>query len=56
VLRRLAEALDVLAIAKDLRISVNICPGYMKSLLMSNVAYTQLEAVVIAAEQGLVPV
>jgi DNA-binding NarL/FixJ family response regulator len=55
VLRRLAEGSDVLAIAKDLRISVNT-PGYMKSLLMSCVACTQLEAVVIATEQGLVPV
>jgi DNA-binding NarL/FixJ family response regulator len=55
VLRRLAEGSDVLAIVKGLRISVNTCPGYRKSLLMS-CAYTQLEAVVIATEQGLVPV
>jgi DNA-binding NarL/FixJ family response regulator len=56
VLRRLAEGSDVLAIAMDVRISVNTCPGYMKSLLMSCVAYTHLEAVVIATEPGLVPV
>jgi DNA-binding NarL/FixJ family response regulator len=56
VLRRLADGSDVLAIAKDLGISANTCRGYVKSLLTKLGAHTQLEAVVIATKQGLVPV
>ena len=55
VLRGLADGSDVLAIAKDLGISANTCRGYVKSLLTKLGAHTQLEAVVIATRQGLVP-
>jgi len=56
VLRLLADGLDARAIATDLGISVNTCRGYVKSLLMKLGAHSQLEAVVIATNHGLVSV
>jgi DNA-binding NarL/FixJ family response regulator len=56
VLRSLADGSDVRAIAKSLGISVSTCRGYVKNLLMKLDAHTQLEAVVIASNRGLVSV
>lgn len=53
VLHLLAQGYDVRAIAKELRISVSTCRGYVKSLLMKLDAHSQLEAVVIAGMHGL---
>ena len=54
VLMKLAIGLDARAIAKHLGISVNTCRGYVKSLMLKLGAHSQLEAVVIATNNGLV--
>jgi DNA-binding NarL/FixJ family response regulator len=56
VLRMLADGSDAKTIAKDLGIAVNTCRGYVKSLLLKLNAHSQLEAVVIATNHGLVSV
>jgi len=56
VLRLLADGSDARAIANVLGISVNTCRGYVKSLLLKLGAHSQLEAVVIATNHGLVSV
>lgn len=56
VLKMLADGLDARAIAKNLAISVNTCRGYVKNLLLKLDAHSQLEAVVIATNRGLVSV
>jgi DNA-binding NarL/FixJ family response regulator len=56
VLRMLADGSDARAIAKALGISVSTCRGYVKNLLLKLDAHTQLEAVVIATNHGLVSV
>jgi len=56
VLRLLADGLDARAIARALGISVNTCRGYSKSLLLKLGAHSQLEAVVIATNHGLINV
>jgi DNA-binding NarL/FixJ family response regulator len=54
VLQLLAQGRDARSIAGELRISLNTCRGYVKSLLMKLDAHSQLEAVVIAGRHGLV--
>jgi DNA-binding NarL/FixJ family response regulator len=56
VLRMLAGGSDARAIAKSLGISVSTCRGYVKNLLLKLDAHSQLEAVVIATNRGLVNV
>lgn len=56
VLKMLADGLDARAIARSLGISVNTCRGYVKNLLLKLDAHSQLEAVVIATNRGLVSV
>jgi DNA-binding NarL/FixJ family response regulator len=56
VLRMLADGSDARAIARRLGISVNTCRGYVKNLLLKLDAHSQLEAVVIATNRGLVSV
>jgi DNA-binding NarL/FixJ family response regulator len=56
VLRMLADGSDARAIARSLGISVSTCRGYVKSLLLKMDAHSQLEAVVIATNRGLVSV
>jgi len=56
VLRKLAAGSDARAIAVDLAISVNTCRGHVKNLLIKLGAHSQLEAVVIATNHGLVGV
>jgi DNA-binding NarL/FixJ family response regulator len=56
VLKMLADGLDARAIARNLGISVNTCRGYVKNLLLKLDAHSQLEAVVIATNRGLVSV
>lgn len=56
VLAMLAEGLDAGAIARRLGISVNTCRGYVRNLLLKLDAHSQLEAVVIATNRGLVRV
>jgi DNA-binding NarL/FixJ family response regulator len=55
VLTLLGEGLDVTSISKRLKISVNTCRGHVKSLLVKLGAHSQLEAVVEAVHQGLLP-
>jgi DNA-binding NarL/FixJ family response regulator len=55
VLTLLGEGLDVTTIANRLGISLNTCRGYVKSLLMKLGSHSQLEAVVEAVHQGLLP-
>jgi DNA-binding NarL/FixJ family response regulator len=55
VLTLLGEGLDVTNIAKQLKISVNTCRGHVKNLLVKLGAHNQLEAVVAAVHQGLLP-
>jgi DNA-binding NarL/FixJ family response regulator len=55
VLTLLGEGLDVTSIAKQLKISVNTCRGHVKNLLVKFGAHSQLEAVVEAVHQGLLP-
>jgi DNA-binding NarL/FixJ family response regulator len=54
VLRMLAAGSDARAIAKGLGISLNTYRGHVKSLLLKLNAHSQLEAVVIAMNYGLV--
>jgi DNA-binding NarL/FixJ family response regulator len=56
VLRMLADGSDARAIARELGIAVATCRGYVKSLLLKLNAHSQLEAVVIATNHGLVSV
>ena len=56
VLRMLAAGSDTRVIARNLGISVSTCRGYMKNLLLKLGAHSQLEALVIAANHGLVSV
>ncbi len=55
VLTMLGEGLDVGVIAKRLKISMNTCRGHVKSLLSKLGSHSQLEAVVEAVHQGLLP-
>jgi DNA-binding NarL/FixJ family response regulator len=55
VLTLLGEGLDVTIIAKRLGMSLNTCRGHVKSLLMKLGSHSQLEAVVEAVHQGLLP-
>lgn len=54
VLELLTEGRDVRGIAKELKISVNTCRGYVKTLMSKLDVHSQLEAVVVARAQGLV--
>lgn len=53
VLTLLAAGRDVRAISKELAISVSTCRSYVKSLLAKLGAHSQLEAVVVAHDRGL---
>jgi DNA-binding NarL/FixJ family response regulator len=55
VLTQLGQGLDVTTIAKHLGISVNTCRGHVKNLLVKLGCHSQLEAVVEAVHQGLLP-
>jgi DNA-binding NarL/FixJ family response regulator len=55
VLTLLGEGLDVGVIARRLGISLNTCRGHVKSLLSKLGSHSQLEAVVEAVHQGLLP-
>ena len=55
VLTLLGEGLDVTTIASRLEITLNTCRGHVKSLLSKLGSHTQLEAVVEAVHQGLLP-
>jgi DNA-binding NarL/FixJ family response regulator len=55
VLSLLAEGCTVLQIAKELRISVHTCRGLVRSILRKLGVHSQLEAVVKAARDGLLP-
>lgn len=55
VLTLLGEGLDVSVIARRLEISLNTCRGHVKSLLGKLGSHSQLEAVVEAIHQGLLP-
>lgn len=55
VLTLLGEGMDVASISKRLKISVNTCRGHVKNLLLKFGAHSQLEAVVQAVHQGLLP-
>lgn len=56
VLTLLARGEDVQHIAKELNISLSTCRSYVKTILSKLEAHSQLEAVVIAAQLGLVTV
>jgi DNA-binding NarL/FixJ family response regulator len=53
VLGLMREGLDPQTIASRLGISVHTCRGHVKSVLLKLGAHSQLEAVVIAAREGL---
>lgn len=53
VLELMGQGKDVRTIARELGISTSTCRGYVKSLLMKLDAHTQLEAVVLAVQHGL---
>ena len=55
VLTLLGEGLDVTAIARRLEITLNTCRGHVKNLLAKLGSHSQLEAVVEAVHQGLLP-
>ncbi|WP_461173012.1 response regulator transcription factor [Arthrobacter sp. Z1-9] len=55
VLRLMAEGKDVRSNAKTLGISQNTCRGYVKAIHSRLGVHSQLEAVVIARQLGLVP-
>jgi DNA-binding NarL/FixJ family response regulator len=55
VLGLLREGLDPQTIASRLGISVHTTRGHVKSVLLKLGAHSQLEAVVIAAREGLLP-
>jgi DNA-binding NarL/FixJ family response regulator len=54
VLKMLADGAEAREISKKLGISVHTCRSYLKSLLQKLNAHSQLEAVVIAKNHGLV--
>lgn len=54
VLQLLAAGRDARSISKELDISLSTCRSYVKSLLAKLGAHSQLEAVVIAHDRGLV--
>ena len=54
VLGLMGQGLDSHAVAARLTISLHTCRGYQKSILAKLDAHSQLEAVVIAARQGLI--
>ena len=53
VLSLLAAGVDPQTIARQLGIRVHTCRGYVKNILMKLGAHSQLEAVAIAAQSGL---
>ena len=55
VLSLLGKGLDLQTIALRMGISVHTCRGHVKSVLLKLGAHSQLEAVVIAAREGLLP-
>ncbi len=55
VLTLLGEGLDATSIARHLGITMNTSRGHIKSLLMKLGSHSQLEAVVEAVHQGLLP-
>jgi len=55
VLMLLGEGLDVNVISKRLGITTNTCRGHVKNVLTKLGCHSQLEAVVEAAHQGLLP-
>ena len=55
VLLGLSQGRDPQAIARSLGISVHTCRGHVKSILSKLDAHSQLEAVVKAIHQGLLP-
>ena len=55
VLALLGEGLDVTAIARRLKITVNTCRGHVKNIMAKLGSHSQLEAVVEAVHQGLLP-
>jgi DNA-binding NarL/FixJ family response regulator len=55
VLTLLGEGLDVRVIARRLGISLSTCRGHVKGLLVKLGSHSQLEAVVEAVHQGLLP-
>jgi DNA-binding NarL/FixJ family response regulator len=55
VLTLLGEGLDVAVIAKRMGISLNTCRGHVKNVLVKLGSHSQLEAVVEAVHQGLLP-
>ncbi|HVQ18189.1 MAG TPA: response regulator transcription factor [Actinomycetes bacterium] len=54
VLRLLGEGRDPRGIAKELGVSLNTCRGYVKGILAKLGVHSQLEAVVIASQAGLI--
>lgn len=54
VLQRLADGAHVASISREMGISVHTCRGHVKALLSKLGAHSQLEAVVVASQQGLV--
>ena len=54
VLELMAAGLDPRAIARRLGISVHTCRGHVKALLGKLGAHSQLEAVAVARQRGLV--
>jgi DNA-binding NarL/FixJ family response regulator len=55
VLTLLGEGLDVTSIARRLKITVNTCRGHVRRILEKLGTHSQLEAVVEAVHQGLLP-
>ena len=55
ILGLLGEGMDPKTIARNLEISVHTCRGHVKSILAKLNVHSQLEAVVVAARQGLLP-
>ncbi|KQU66298.1 hypothetical protein ASD62_17840 [Phycicoccus sp. Root563] len=56
VLALLARGEDVQHIAKELNISLSTCRSYVQTILTKLKAHSQLEAVIIAAQLGLVTI
>ena len=54
VLRLLGDGRDPRGIAKELGVSLHTCRGYVKGILAKLDAHSQLEAVVIASQAGLI--
>lgn len=55
VLRLLADGFDSTHAAQELSISVHTCRGYIKNVLRKLGAHSQLQAVLIAAREGVLP-